>query len=339
MLAAMSTPKPGTLLRRSDRFFHPPRYRDWNWVETNWFAFYIPELAMCGNLRALFQPNLGIVASNNFAYSQNGLPATTVLAMDMHEDRCNMTMPASNLDAYELENGLKVRQTRPFEAWEVRYESREGDVVDLHYEALMPPVEVSETKVEQAGEGFGSIQRSDPDLVLHGHIDQMLAAKGEVRIQGKRHGVDFAAPRDHSWGPRRESVPMGCGNFDDGHIGDFHFLFQTRNDTLTRGEVTHGYLLDGGEVVRLIKGEGRYALDRYRITALEYEVEDERGRTHVITGTPEVTVEKVATNSYSVNGATRWEYGGETGFGEFRWHWGVSELREFLLRTQHHPGG
>jgi hypothetical protein len=330
MLAVMSKPKPGSLLRRSDRFLHEPRYRDWNWVETNWFCFYVPELAMCGHLRALFKPTLKIVESNVFSYSRQGLPASTVLAMDLHDERHGMTMPTDNLDAYTLENGMKVRQTVAFQEWEVRYEDRDGNVVDLHLKALMPPVEVSETKVEQSGEGFGSIQRTDPNLVTHGHIDQMLDVKGEVRIQGQRHAVDFPAPRDHSWGPRRESVKMGCGNFDDGHIGDFHFLFQTRNDTLERSEVTHGYLLDGGEVLRLVRGEGRYSLDGYRTTGLEYEVEDERGRTHLIRGEPEAIVEKVATNSYSVNGATRWHYGGESGFGEYRWHWGVSELREWL---------
>jgi hypothetical protein len=86
----------------------------------------------------------------------------------------------------------------------------------------------------------------------------MLAATGEVVIQDQRHEVDFAVPRDHFWGPRRESVKRGCGNFDDDHIGDFYFLFQTRNDTLERSEVTYGYLLDAGELVRLIRGEGRY---------------------------------------------------------------------------------
>ena len=48
-------------------------------------------------------------------------------------------------------------------------------------------------------------------------------------------------------------------------------------------------------------------------------------------------VEKVSTNSASCNGVTRWSYEGETGWGEYRWHWGVNELRRWL-REQPTPG-
>jgi hypothetical protein len=73
--------------------------------------------------------------------------------MDMHEDRNNMTMPKGNLDAYERDNGMRVRQIVPFEAWEVCYDSRDGDVDGLHYGALMVPLEVSETKANRRARG------------------------------------------------------------------------------------------------------------------------------------------------------------------------------------------
>ena len=325
-------PRPGGLLRRRDRFFHEPRYRDWNWVETNWFSFLVPERRLCGHARALFRPTLGVAESNVFAYSGAGAGLPGVLGMDVHEDRHAMPMPPANLDRYALPNGLSVVQTAPFERWEVRYDGLDGTVFDLRLEALMPPVEVGETAVAEAGEGFGSIQRSAPDLSV-GHIDQTLWVEGHVEIGGERIAVDFAANRDHSWGPRRENVArFGCGNFDDGHFGrDFHFLVQTRNDSLERGEVTHGYLLDRGEVLRLKRGEGRYELDGHRTVALVYEVEDERGCEHRFAGEPLAIVEKVSTNSYSCNGVTRWTRDGETGWGEYRWHWGVAELRRRLL--------
>ena len=192
-----------------------------------------------------------------------------------------MPMPPHNLDDYRLDNGIAVRQTEAFHRWEVRYDGTDGTVFDLEYTALMPPVEVGETAVAGAGEGFGSIQRADAALT-HGHIDQTLHVLRRGGGQtAKRFEVDCAVNRDHSWGPRRESVPrLGCGNFDDGHWGDdFHFLVQTRNDAPDSCTITHGYLLDGGDIVRIAEGRGRFELapGGYQTTALVYEIIDERG--------------------------------------------------------------
>ena len=326
---------PGTRLNRRDRFLHEPRFRDWNWVETNWFCFFVPDEAMVGHLRSLWRPTLGIVGANVFVYSNRGLDATGALANDMHEDRFAMPMPPHNLDDYRLDNGIAVRQTEAFHRWEVRYDGNDGTVFDLEYTALMPPVEVGEIKVVGAGEGFGSIQRSDAAL-SHGHIDQTLHVSGEVVVNGIRFGVDCAVNRDHSWGPRRESVArLGCGNFDDGHWGDdFHFLVQTRNDTPDSCVVTHGYLLDDGDIVRIAEGTGRFELDGYRTTGLVYEIVDERGRHHRIEGRVARTIEKVSTNAFSCNGFVDWSYEGEPGIGEYRWHWGVRELRDWLAKKE-----
>ena len=100
---------PGTRLSRRDRFLHEPRYRDWNWVETNWFCFFVPAEKMVGHLRTLWRPTLGVVGSNVFVYSNRGLDASGALADDMHEDRFAMPMPPHNLDDYRLDNGIAVR--------------------------------------------------------------------------------------------------------------------------------------------------------------------------------------------------------------------------------------
>ena len=138
--------------------------------------------------------------------------------------------------------------------------------------------------------------------------------------------------RDHSWGSRRESVPrLGCGNFDDGHCGDDgHLLVQTGNDIPDSCVVTHGYFLDGGNIVGIAEGTGRFELDDYRTTAPVYEIADEWGRHHRFEGRVARTIEKVSINAFSCNGFVDWDYQGEPGIGEYRWHWGVKELREWL---------
>ena len=85
-------------MSRRDRFLHQPRFRDWNWVETNWFCFVVPEEAMVGHLRLVWRPTLGVVGANVFVYSNRGLNATGAMADDTHEDRFAMSMPPPNLD-------------------------------------------------------------------------------------------------------------------------------------------------------------------------------------------------------------------------------------------------
>ena len=168
------------------------------------------------------------------------------------------------------------------------------------------------------------------------HIDQIMLMEGEVRIDGTPHRVAYASDRDHSWSPRPESssgygYPMS-GNFDYGSFGpqgqDFTFFVQTRNDwsDLRKGSVHNAYLIDGGKLLRVKAGEGRftYAQDDFIITSLVYELEDETGRTHTFTGTP---------RSYYNPGAgtlavVEWRnQDGEIGYGEYNWHGDLYELQ------------
>ena len=120
---------------------------------------------------------------------------------------------------------------------------------------------------------------------------------GSVPTTGTDHTVDFASPRDHSWSPRPEStsgygIPMS-GNFDYGSFGpsgqDFTFFVQTRNEweDLRRGHVHNGYIIEHGTLLGIKHGEGRYTYaPNWSTTYLEYELEDERGKTHLFKGEP-----------------------------------------------------
>ena len=121
---------PGTRLSRRDRFLHEPRYRDWNWVETNWFCFFVPAEKMVGHLRSIWRPTLGIVGANVFVYSNRGLDALGRWPTTCTRDRFAMPMPPHNLDDYRLDNGIAVRQTEAFGRWEVRYDGIDGTVFD-----------------------------------------------------------------------------------------------------------------------------------------------------------------------------------------------------------------
>jgi hypothetical protein len=236
-------------------------------------------------------------------------------------------MPPDNLDNFQLANGTSVRMTKPLEEWDVRYDGTHDTTFDLHYEALMPPVHTTEIGTDDG-------HRSP---IRYGHLDQTMAVSGTVRVRGKDYLVDFPSNRDHSWSPRPEGASRGYGgslatNFDVGHFGkDFTFFVQTFNEreNPSIGIVTNGYILDHGEISRIKAGQGRYTLDtRWVTTALEYELEDIRGRTYTFRGEAVSWYDKFF--HAGTLGVVRWTTdGGDVGWGEYNWHWHHIEMRRW----------
>jgi hypothetical protein len=244
-----------------------------------------------------------------------------------------MPMPPDNLDNFRLEHGVAVKMVEPLSRWQVRYEGLHDTVFDLEATGLHPPLDTSETRVPNSRPGYTAFHRVDSGTKRVGHIDQTMNMEGQVRVNGVTYAVDFPAQRDHSWSPRAEFNHRIRGNFDDAHFGkDLTFQLQTRNDTFDSGEVTNGYILKNGKPTRLKAGSARYKTDRWLLRQLDYELEDIDGKTYRITGRPQTRFENSSGNAYSAIGFTEWTYEGETGIGEYRWHWDV-QLMQALRRT------
>lgn len=68
-------------------------------------------------------------------------------------------------------------------------------------------------------------------------------------------------------------------------------------------------------------------MDGWMTRRLEYEVEDERGRTHRFTGEPTATsVMRTWPNQYNIAAVVKWRTEGEDGWGEYKWHWEVTDM-------------
>lgn len=319
-----ASPPLGSQVAARDMWFHEPRYRDYTWLETNWFSWLIPEERMRGHIRAAFRTNLGVVESTAFVFSGDD-PSAGPMGADFDAAHNHVPMPPQNLNHYDLASGLSVRMVKPMQEWHVRYDGPNDTVFDLKYEALMPPVLVSET---------GVLDGNSSPPIKHGHIDQTMAVTGEVLVDGRRHQVAWPSQRDHSWSPRPETSSTGyghavCTNFDSGHFGnDFSFLVQTNNDwtDLRRGVVQSGYLLDHGRLKRLKAGEGRYEFfdNSWTISSIVYDLEDEDGRQHQLIGEP--------CSFYQLGTGVRlalvkWRAEDEVGWGEYLWHGDFFEMR------------
>ena len=122
------------------------------------------------------------------------------------------------------------------------------------------------------------------------------------------------------------------------HIGqDFSLSAQTRNDEPDVGTVTNGYVLDHGEVFALKGGEARYTMDGWLTRAIEYEVEDTRGKTYRLHGKTyrlygmtEAQAEHASVNAYSTCSMIKWRMDGEEGWGESALHWDVQKMQRAI---------
>jgi len=318
----------GTLLTGRDALFHQPAYRDPTWLETNWFSFLVPEANLRCHMYNGFRTNLGVVFSQIHVWSRD---SPTLLDFDYWDSQVHLPLPPGNLDHYRLANGFEVQMHEPLRTWSVSYDGFGDTHFRLEYEALMPAVDSRETRLP-TGADFSHFHAVDPALAATvGHIDQTLSVRGEAVIKGETYEIDFPTNRDHSWSPRPERA-HGRGYFDEGYFGNGELCFhvQTKTDEFDRGDVTNGYILDHGELLAIKAGEGRYVMEGWWTKRLEYELEDERGRTHLFVGEPTAsTYLPTWRNQYNNAAVVRWENDGEVGWGEFKWHWETTEMQDY----------
>jgi len=322
----------GDQLTARDALFHQPAYRDPTWLETNWWSFFVPEEDLRCHIYAAFRTNLGVVFSQIHVWNRDSF---TLLDFEYWDSQVHLPMPPQNLDRFRLANGLELTMHEPLRRYSLRYEGNNETRFDLEYEALMPAVTSHETRTS-AGRDFSHFHAVAPALSGSvGHIDQTLRASGEVTINGRTYQVGSATNRDHSWSPRPERA-HGRGYFDEGYFADDHFFHvQTFNDREEEGEITNGYVMDRGTLVGIKQGVGRYVMDGWRTRRLEYELEDERGKTHRFVGEPTAfTYLPTWRNQYNNGGVVRWTSESESGHGEFKWHWETSEMHAF---QRQHP--
>lgn len=311
-----------------DALFHQPLFGEPDWLETNWFSFTVPDSNLRCHIYSAFRTNLGVVFSTVMMWSRD---CVTHLDFDHYDARIHLPMPSGNLDRYSLDNGLAVHMTQPLESWDIQYRGANGTVVDLHLEALTPAMDSRDTRVP-GGKDFSHFHAVKSMAHTEvGHIDQTVQASGTVQVGGRSLSFNFPTNRDHSWSPRPE-YGHGRGNFDEAYFGDdFYFHAQTHEFSDGLHEVTNGYLVEGGEVVLLKAGEARTRRNGCRMEEIIYEIEDARGRSHILVGRP-LTNTPLPTfpNQFNLAGVTEWQYRGESGLGEYKWHWEVSEMLDPL---------
>lgn len=318
---------------RSYKDFARPTYRESRWLETQWFGFWT-KAGMRIHLWTGFRTNLGVATTKVFAVTD---VAATVLDMDYCDQQYHIPMGAARLADFSLSSGMALKGHPAPEAWTLRYRSPDGRLrADLEVTALMQPVDLSFTGLEGGGSGFvgfhssagADLPETRAGLEPTGHIDQTVRVTGEVVIDGERQEVDDVGQHDHSWSPRME-FRHSPGNFDLFHFGEDLTVVAMASERRDGSvDITHAYVLNGGESRRVREGSVEYEREGFRTRKVRYHLTDETGERYEVVGEQRSGFEiDMGPNIYISFDQFDCECNGLTGLGETQWHAEIMHLQ------------
>ncbi|PWR21679.1 DUF7064 domain-containing protein [Zavarzinia compransoris] len=303
----------------SDAEFHKPDADKLNWAETNFFGFYNAEEKLNIGIYALFRTNLRTV--NSTICMNSGFAATPWQA-DYVDYQSVLPMPegCSLLD-FKLANGLHIRCLEPNRVWHIRFDDGEGTRVDVTYEAIMPAFDIHDPAMDpMVGAHAGKFAWG---TAYNGHFDQSGYYEGTVTLRGRTIPIACVSTMDHSWGPRPE---RGAPNMSwlHAHFSKdlaVHAIFSFDPEKNGRDlSLTHGYVVEKGEIFGLKAGSGvtLRERDRYASTVelllVDRADREWRLKAEGLTSFPW----QCWANMIAFNVLGRWEMAGLTGYGEIQ---------------------
>lgn len=324
----MTTPASPQVDPATLRDFHRPAYRDWRWLETCWFSFFIPERGMRVHLRAAFRTELGVAHTLIAVYSRSG----GVLDMDFWDSQVHQPIGYNRYSDFSLPSGLKVRGRPAPDRYDVSYHSRCGRLtIDVECMALMPPVDLSFQALPDAREGFAAFHRTSSGDVSVGHIDQTFHVQGAMTLDGEQFTIDSVSNHDHSWSPRSE-FRSSQGTFDEFHVGDrLTMLAQSSLADDGTASVSHAYVLVDGQLRNLRSASAAFEIDGYATRGCTYELVDSEGEEHVVNATVEHAIgQDQGSNGFTVMNYCTVQWNGAAGVGESMWHWDISTMQRLI---------
>ena len=309
------------MIRDEDVHFHETDPAVANWAETNYFGFYNSDAKLNVGVYGLFRPNLGIVGST---ICMNSKMANTPWEADFVDLQSSLPIP-DDLADYTLANSLSVKCTKANMDWIIKYDDGAGTTIDVEYKSIMLPFDIQDPEMDpMKAKALAETEKAGNfawGTAYNGHFDQSGHFSGLVTIRGKEYPIDCVSTMDHSWGPRPE---RGAPNMSwlHAHFSKdlaIHVIFgfdPEKNGTeLT---LTHGYVVEKGQIYGLKEGRGRTIrkVERYA-DSVELVLVDKDDREWRLNGRGLTTFPwQCWPNMVAFNVLAEWQCNGQTGYGE-----------------------
>ena len=252
----------------ADEALHAPNPTDIDWAETSWWAFATEDGGIGGWFYLLTRRNLGVATLGIFVWDR-----TATAQYDFPYCKQFTHLPlAEDFDLIDgkfpqISAALSVEE--PFKAYRVSYAEGEALSFDLRLTGLVDPqpVGVSEST---------------------GHLDQLLWAKGSLKLEGKVHTIDGPAMRDRTWSTRPEASvgQYNCYAWGASKTEGFHLMAMENpeGDPL----FSAGFLWRDGSVssVKTVKRSVEKRAPDGQPLLVSITLEDQLGRTLTVTSEP-----------------------------------------------------
>jgi hypothetical protein len=287
-----------------DDMFHQPTTGDPWWTETTWFSFMIPERNLMCYWYLVYRKNIGVVFGGVLIWDHTAVLPWELPVFDWHWHD-PMTEDPDLRDLTAL-NNMRLRCVEHGKKWVFGYD-HDGTSFEMTFESLMQPM----------------LTRESPPFHLGTHVDQPGRVTGRLVLDGEELEVDCIAMRDRFWGvrPPKRQAKIGYCHATSGPNSSFLVISVERGGV---DAIQTGYLMRDG-IWRAVVSGHRYAErdEAGRPATVRIEGKDEDGRGFEARGT--IVSRQVFTaypNMFCWDSLVRWEFDGETAWGEDQdvWH-------------------
>jgi hypothetical protein len=335
------------MIRPEDDSFHPhlPGADDPYWNESSWFGISLPERNINGWVYFFHRPNMKLSVGGVALWDGNGEDIYDCLfhEFDLHQ----ALPPGSDMFDFSLRegHGLTVSLKEPLKTYHLVYE---GDCcsVDLIWDAINEPVEQRHPESDFAKRvaAHGDPSVVNPSMAAWGpaHYEHFGRLRGTIDLEGERIEVDTFSIHDHSWGPRQggKRPRFLRGDLHQAVASESSFFSLMANSRIpfdddpvfgTTEAISYGFYAHDGLIGHLVSGQStvveRSPTDGRPIRAV-IDAVDEHGRQFHAEGIALNALKWMAYTTYfSYWCLAKWDFDGQTGYGEIVDYFHVSQNR------------
>ena len=193
------------MIRDSDIKLHIPDPVPYDWAETGYFNFYIPEANIFGFVYIVHRAGIGATISDIEIVDRAGFSTDDAVYIDL----INHNPLVAKAENFQLATGLSFR-AKSIREYEIEYAAG-GVELKLDCVSLMEPYDIHDPAMDPMAVSHGAADASSTGFgeAYSAHFDMTVRVRGSLALGDKRYAIDAGKiQRELGWTPQ-ESFETG----------------------------------------------------------------------------------------------------------------------------------